>query len=143
MRISKCGKFLFTTGENDRTVITWNIHVKQVLTTRKKNRSYYLFFSAVETFCAYGGTDLEPYYSLIQGCRNGWLFAEMQDLFYYMQILHHGENTITRRQVSDYIPIDELPDLMRACGYYLSEFEVNLLHLSNFSIIFVFFRLKM
>lgn len=53
----------------------------------------------------------------------------MQDLFYYMQILHHGENTITRRQVSDYIPIDELPDLMRACGYYLSEFEVSQLYL--------------
>lgn len=29
------------------------------------------------------------------------------------------------RVVSDYIPITELPDLMRACGFYLSEYEVN------------------
>lgn len=87
----------------------------------------------METFCAYGGTDLEPYYCLIEGGRNGWLFAEMQDLFYYMQILHHGENTITRRQVSDYIPIEELPDLMRACGFYMSDFEVTSLRVYVFT----------
>lgn len=86
----------------------------------------------MESFCGRGGVDLEPYYGLIEGGRNGWLFAEMQDLFYYMQILHHGENTITRRQVSDNIPIEELPDLMRACGYYMSEFEVQ----NRFEVVF-------
>lgn len=45
-----------------------------------------------------------------------------------MQILDQGENTILPRVVTDYIPIYNLPDLMRACGYYLSEFEVKTLN---------------
>ncbi|KAF5290022.1 hypothetical protein FQR65_LT11688 [Abscondita terminalis] len=59
---------------------------------------------------------IEPYYSLIEGGLDGWLFKEMQDLFYYMQILHQGENTVLPRIVSDYIPVSEFPDLMRAVG---------------------------
>lgn len=81
-------------------------------------------FSAVDLLYKFGGKELEPYYCLIEGGKDGWLFNEMQDLFYYMQILDQGENTILPRVISDYIPISDLPDLMRACGYYLTEFEV-------------------
>lgn len=72
-----------------------------------------------------GGTEIEPFYTLIDGGRSGWLFSEMQDLFYYMQILHQGEDNPLPRVVSDFIPITELPDLMKACGFYLTQKEVN------------------
>lgn len=42
-----------------------------------------------------------------------------------MQILHQGENTVLPRVVSDQIAVVELPDLMKACGYYPTEYEVN------------------
>lgn len=72
----------------------------------------------------FGGEGLHPYYCFIEGGRDGWMFKEIQDLFYYMQILHQGENTMLPREVNDYIPVSELPDLMRACGFYLTDAEV-------------------
>lgn len=71
-----------------------------------------------------GGVGLEPYYCLIDGGQDGWLYSEMKDLFYYMQILHQGENTAAPRVVSTKIPLYELSDLMCACGFYPTEFEV-------------------
>lgn len=81
-------------------------------------------FRAVDNLEALGGHNLEPYYCLIEGGSTGWVFKEMQDLFYYMQILHQDENTLVQRFASDKIPCVELPDLMRACGFYPTEFEV-------------------
>ncbi|KAF5287805.1 hypothetical protein FQR65_LT12173 [Abscondita terminalis] len=101
------GKYAFTIGKNDSSMIMWEVNTE-----------------AVEISSRSGGFMIEPYYSLIEGGLDGWLFKEMQDLFYYMQILHQGENTVLPRNVSDYIPISELPDLMRAVGYYPSEYEV-------------------
>ncbi|KAL3270246.1 hypothetical protein HHI36_009302 [Cryptolaemus montrouzieri] len=71
-----------------------------------------------------GGHDFEPFYCLIDGGKNGFLFQEMQDLFFYMQILHEGENSTLPRRVSDKLAITELPDLMRACGFYPTDFEI-------------------
>ncbi|KAK4875206.1 hypothetical protein RN001_011628 [Aquatica leii] len=106
-RISCDGKYVFTIGKNDNCMLMWEINTE-----------------AVEATYRNGGVVLEPYYCLIEGGLNGWLFKEMQDLFYYMQILHQGENTVLPRNVSDCIPVSELPDLMRAVGFYPSEYEI-------------------
>lgn len=71
-----------------------------------------------------GGGELEPYYCLIEGGRYGWLFQEIMDLYFYIQILEQADDVSQVRVVSDYISVTELPDLMRACGYFPSEFEV-------------------
>jgi hypothetical protein len=34
-----------------------------------------------------GGAALEPYYCLVEGGRPGWLFQEIRDLFYYIQVI--------------------------------------------------------
>lgn len=86
--------------------------------------SFDVLFRACDVMERIGGPGLDPYYSLIEGGRNGWLFHEMEDLFYYMQILTQGEDTATSRVVSNKIKIAQLPDLMRACGFYPTEFEV-------------------
>lgn len=72
-----------------------------------------------------GGEEMQPFYCLIEGGKNGFLFQEMQDLFYYMQILQQGEKVSLPRQVTDSINVVELPDLVRACGYYPTEYEVS------------------
>lgn len=70
-----------------------------------------------------GGTELEPFYCLLEGGKNGWLFQEIQDLFFYMQILQQ-ENIDLPRRVSDSINLTEVPHLVRTCGFYPSKFEV-------------------
>ena len=44
------------------------------------------FFSALEAAAALGGEGLVPFYGLLEGGRNGELFAELEDYFYYAQI---------------------------------------------------------
>lgn len=73
-----------------------------------------------------GGEGLSPFYSFIKGGKNGWLFNEMQDLFYYAQILQQGENTIETRKISGMASIKQIPNLMRAVGYFPSNKEVRL-----------------
>ncbi|KAJ3622247.1 hypothetical protein MTP99_002770 [Tenebrio molitor] len=106
-RISFDGKYVFTFGKNDRTVFMWKVKI-----------------ASVETMHILGGVELQPFYCLIEGGRSGFLYQEMRDLFYYMQILQQGEQICAPRVVSNCINIGELPDLMRACGYYPSEYEI-------------------
>ncbi|XP_075969110.1 cilia- and flagella-associated protein 251-like [Anticarsia gemmatalis] len=98
---------LFTIGEKDSTMIQWAAN-----------------FRSVESWTKTGGGDLDPYYCLIEDMRPGWLFQEIRDLFYYIQILCQGTFSPAMRRVKDYIPIDSLPDLMRALGFFPSDYEV-------------------
>ena len=43
-------------------------------------------FSALEAAAALGGEGLIPFYGLLEGGREGELFAELEDYFYYAQI---------------------------------------------------------
>ncbi|KAK9722521.1 WD domain, G-beta repeat [Popillia japonica] len=108
--LSPCGRYIFTDGDDDSCVLMWEINTE-----------------AVENLIKVGGKELEPFYCLIEGGANGWLFTEMQNLFYYMQILHQGENSQLPRNVSDCIALTEVPDLMRACGFYPTEYEVEIM----------------
>ncbi|KAJ8722981.1 hypothetical protein PYW07_004161 [Mythimna separata] len=98
---------LFTIGSKDTVLSQWEVQYKSVETTAQQ-----------------GGIELDPYYCLVEDGRPGWLFQEIRDLFYYIQILCQGTFSPARREVKDYIPIDSLPDLMRALGFFPSEYEV-------------------
>ncbi|XP_059061775.1 cilia- and flagella-associated protein 251-like [Achroia grisella] len=98
---------LFTIGAKDSCMCQWAANYRSVDSTTKL-----------------GGSNLDPYYCLIENGRPGWLFQEIRDLFYYIQILCQGTFSPAVRRVRDYIPIDSLPDLMRALGYFPSEYEV-------------------
>ncbi|XP_030759160.1 cilia- and flagella-associated protein 251-like isoform X2 [Sitophilus oryzae] len=103
--LSHDGQYAFTFGMDDRCVLQWQVNPK-----------------SIEMLHLLGGTELEPYYCLLEGGKSGWLFQEMQDLFFYMQILQH-ENIDLPRRVSDCINLNEIPDLVKTCGFYPSEFE--------------------
>ncbi|XP_060810779.1 cilia- and flagella-associated protein 251 [Amyelois transitella] len=98
---------LFTIGSRDSTMCQWSANYRSVESTTKL-----------------GGGDLDPYYCLVENGRPGWLFQEIRDLFYYIQIVCQGTFSPAMRRVKDYIPIDSLPDLMRALGFFPSEYEV-------------------
>nr|CAH7750256.1 unnamed protein product [Callosobruchus chinensis] len=104
--VSNDGCYIFTFGQNDHCIHKWEIR-----------------YRSAEVFYALGGSELEPFYCLIEGGKNGWLFQEIKDLFYYMQILQQ-ENIDLPRKVSDTISVIQIPDLVRTCGFYPSEYEL-------------------
>ncbi|KAK9303373.1 hypothetical protein QLX08_004956 [Tetragonisca angustula] len=108
--LSYDGNILFTSGYNDLCVLMWKI----------KRRS-------VDVLAQLGGEGLAPYYCLIDGGEKGWFINEIKDLFYYAQILHQGENVIAPRVISDTVSTKEVPNLMRAVGYYPSNEEIEIL----------------
>ena len=64
-------------------------------------------FSALEVCAQLGGQGLEPFYSLIEGGREGEFFAELEEYFYYallkrcvcVCVEHRGERAIPAKSV--------------------------------------------
>uniref|UniRef100_A0A8C3BSS4 Cilia and flagella associated protein 251 n=1 Tax=Cairina moschata TaxID=8855 RepID=A0A8C3BSS4_CAIMO len=80
--------------------------------------------SALEAAASLGGEDLVPFYSLLEGGREGEFFRELEDYFYYVQLRSQGIDALETRQVSTHIPLEEIPSVMRAMGFYPSEEEI-------------------
>ena len=72
-----------------------------------------------------GGPDIEPFVNLIEGGRDGQIFQDMKDFFYYSMIKAKKENTTKTRKLDGTVPLEQLPNLMRAMGYYPTKKEVN------------------
>lgn len=80
---------------------------------------------AVDHSYELGGTGLMPYVKSLPGGRDGWLFREMQDLFYYMQIVTTYIDSPEEHSINETIIVSDVPSFMRALGYFPSEYEVN------------------
>jgi hypothetical protein len=104
--VSFDGKYVFTAGGSDLCVSQWNINT-----------------NAIDTSTKLGGgiTSLAPYKNLIQGGEHGAFYREMKDYFYYAQIRSQGEDTMSTRALDGTIPLNEIPDMMCALGYYPSK----------------------
>ena len=98
---SSDGKYLFTCGGEDLSVKMWKIDI-----------------NPIEIAIARGGEGIEPFINLIEGGRDGQNFQDMKDFFYYSMIRSKDENTTKTRKLDGTVPLDELPNLMRAMGYY-------------------------
>ncbi|KAM4808158.1 cilia- and flagella-associated protein 251 [Rhinophrynus dorsalis] len=111
------GRYVFTAGGDDCTVQMWETNLQ-----------------ALEAVASLGGDDLTPFYGLLQGGRDGALFKELEDYFYYAQLRNQGIDSMETRQVSTHIPLKEVPFIMRALGFYPTEQEVeNMLNEIKFS----------
>ena len=102
------GKYLFTCGGEDLAVNMWSIDV-----------------SPIDQAIALGGEGIEPFINLIEGGRDGQTYQDMKDFFYYSMIRSKDENTTKARRLNGTVPLDELPNLMRAMGYYPTQQEVD------------------
>lgn len=60
----------------------------------------------------------------MEGGRTGQTYRDLKDFFYYSQIRSNNEDTTKARKLDDKVPLDELPDLMRALGYYPTNKEI-------------------
>ncbi|NWW45210.1 CF251 protein, partial [Pedionomus torquatus] len=101
------GRYVFTAGGNDCTVMRWEVNL-----------------DALDAAATLGGEDLIPFYDLLDGGREGEFFRELEDYFYYAQLRSHGIDTLETRQVSMHIPLEEIPSVMRAMGFYPSEEKI-------------------
>lgn len=101
------GRSVLTLGRDDYAVFQWRIRRDVVLESMQR-----------------GGSDLMPFCRALPAGRDGWLFREMQDLFYYMQILKRSIDSPDEQMVADALYLTEVPDYMRGLGLFLSEFEV-------------------
>ncbi|EHH66801.1 hypothetical protein EGM_03855 [Macaca fascicularis] len=108
MAISYDGRYAFTAGGHDRSVVQWKITL-----------------SVLEAAVSLGGEDLTPFYGLLSGGREGKFYRELEDYFYYSQLRSQGIDTMETRKVSEYICLSELPFVMRAIGFYPSEEEID------------------
>ncbi|XP_074061664.1 cilia- and flagella-associated protein 251 isoform X1 [Macrotis lagotis] len=108
MTLSYDGTYAFTAGGDDRTVLQWEITLQ-----------------ALEAAVYLGGEDLNPFYGLLDGGREGEFYKELEDYFYYSQLRSQGIDTMETRKVSTHIPLSELPFLMRAIGFYPSEEQID------------------
>ncbi|CAF0866926.1 unnamed protein product [Rotaria sordida] len=107
VRSSYDGQYLFTSGGLDNVV-----------------HMLYVNPEVLQAQAQLGGKDLIPFYKLLEGGRDGEIFREMQELFYYSQLRHQDINRFDRREVTAKIPLNEIPFVMRALGYYPTEQEI-------------------
>jgi len=99
------GRYIFTSGGNN--VHMWAVN-GDVLAAHAK----------------LGGEGLAPFVGLIEGGREGDLFKEMEEYFYYAQLRFQGISTMKSRKVSECLPLSEVPRVMRALGFYPSERDI-------------------
>uniref|UniRef100_A0A8D2N932 Cilia- and flagella-associated protein 251 n=1 Tax=Zonotrichia albicollis TaxID=44394 RepID=A0A8D2N932_ZONAL len=105
--VSHDGRYVFTAGGRERTVMKWKVNLH-----------------ALDAAAFLGGEELIPFYNLLDGGREGKFFRDMEDYFYYVQLCSQGIKTLETRQVSTHIPLEEIPSVMRAIGFYPSEEEI-------------------
>lgn len=106
MAVSYDGRRILTVGGKDSIVNMWGVDVSVLESHSKAEKQS------------------NPYMSLIEGGEGGEFYGEMKDYFYYSQIHSQGEETTAPRQIDGQVVLAEVPNLMRALGYYPSEYEV-------------------
>ncbi|KAJ3415556.1 Cilia- and flagella-associated protein 251 [Chytridiales sp. JEL 0842] len=95
--VTQDGSHLLTAGVEDGVVHMWKIQV-----------------DVLEAQVALGGKALEPFLGMLEE----GVEKEMEDYFYYAQLRSQGEDASTTRQISDTVPINQVPNIMQALGFY-------------------------
>eukprot|EP00754_Rhynchopus_humris_P006951 Rhum_TRINITY_DN13282_c0_g1::Rhum_TRINITY_DN13282_c0_g1_i1::g.58623::m.58623 len=99
--VSYDGKYLFTAGGRDYSVNQWAIDSSALKVADRR-------------------PVVDHYLDIVEGD----FMKEIVDYFYYAQIRSQGEETTAKRTIEGTIPFTQVPNLMRALGYYPSEKEV-------------------
>lgn len=101
------GQYAFTCGGSDLTVNQWLVDPQPV--------------ASMSTM---GGAGIAPFVKLVDGGEEGEFFSDMKDFFYYSQIRSQDEDTTRARILDGTIPVDEIPHLMCALGYFPTQLEI-------------------
>ena len=119
IEISHCGKFLFslatvTPNDTDNPNFMQNHGCLQCWEISKES---------LEAQYALAPQGIEPFVSLMENGRVGKVFNDIKTYFYYASLIDQGVHTSKSRQIQEQLPLKFLPDILRACGLYLSERE--------------------
>lgn len=107
MKTSKNLDFIFTTGGTDYVINVWKHNVNPLQET-------------VST----GGEGIAPHLTLLEGGKEGLMYQEMINFFYYTQIKSKDENTTKQRVLDKTVSKEHIYGLMTAMGYYPSNTEL-------------------
>jgi len=107
MAVSHDGRYIITAGRDDYCVNLWSAHP-----------------ASLEKMRRLGGDGVEPFNAMVEGGRDGAFYQEMIDYFYYAQIKAQGEDTTAMRKITGEVPMEQVPDLLRALGVYPSEWDI-------------------
>lgn len=105
MCVSHDGKHLFTAGGRDCSVHMWKIDGDALVIEGGRSR-------------------VDHFIDVVEGGSKGAFMKEIIDYFYYAQIRAQGEETTAKRKIEGEIPFGQVPNLMRALGYYPSDKEI-------------------
>jgi Ca2+-binding EF-hand superfamily protein len=113
--VSHDGDYLLSAGGSDMTINVWAVNT-----------------SVIENACITAAAQsvpdvakgLVPFLPLLEGGHEGALYEELVDFFYYAQLRCQGEDTTSPRKAEGLVPLSEIPNLMRALGFYPTEGQI-------------------
>jgi WD40 repeat protein len=108
MAVTSDGAWILTAGGPDLAIHMWAVDT-----------------DTLDRAAAGGGAGAAPIERLLDGGRDGPFYSEMADYFCYAQLRAQGEDSVEERQVPGRVPAAELPNLMRALGFYPSDREID------------------
>uniref|UniRef100_S4RZB0 Cilia- and flagella-associated protein 251 n=1 Tax=Petromyzon marinus TaxID=7757 RepID=S4RZB0_PETMA len=101
------GHYVVTAGKADGAVHVWRVNTM-----------------AIHTASSLAGEGIVPFYSMLECGREGDFFRELEDYFYFAQLLRQGLETLDVREVCDRVDLAHVPSLMRALGHYPTQQEI-------------------
>lgn len=110
LSVSSDGRFAFSTGGKDSSVLMWTVQAGKLDEFERHHGT-----------SGKAGSKVEPYLSLIPGGADSFIYKDFTDYFYYAQIRTQGEATTSPRKIVGYIPFEQVPNVMRAVGFFPSE----------------------
>lgn len=127
--VSHDGVYVFSAGGSDLSVNMWTLseHLSErmsgnVQTLSGNVRDVVQDPDILGQYTA--RCQMMSYYDLLDDGPFGELHQNIVDYFYYCQLRHGGEDTMDTRTLTGHIPLEEIPALVRAIGFYPTEEEV-------------------
>lgn len=104
------GASVLTCGSGDSTVLVWSVDRQAAVAGSRE-----------------GGVGLAPFLQMLEGGATGEFYDDVRDYFAYAQIRSRGEDSTQPRRAGIFLPLSELPSLMRALGFYPTQAEITAL----------------
>ena len=73
---------------------------------------------------AAGGLAYEPFIQMLEGGKDGALYRQLEDLFYFSQVKTQGVKTQKPRITGDTVAISEVPYIFQSVGFFPSDFDI-------------------
>lgn len=99
--------YIITTGGKDFTINGWKYNINPLLDS-----------------VANGGEGIDPFLTLLEGGRDGLMYQDMVNFFYYAQIKSKDENTTKYRVLTDNVSLKYIYGLLASMGYYPSKADL-------------------